>query len=127
MKFSKGFLPIFILFSALTVLFVLLRSQLTQLGFDVTVLIWGNLFLFVLSCVSFIIQFNALKASSPQLFTRYFYLSFVAKFMLVAITVLIYSFNAKTINRYSILTCMGLYLIYVFVEISFVLKTLRRK
>ena len=127
MKFSKGFLPIFVLFIVFTALFFVLRNTLTQLGFDINILLWGNLFLFILSSLSFFIQFKALQADSPQLFTRYFYLSFAAKFLLVAITVLVYAYNAKTINRNSILLCMALYIVYVFVELSFVLKTLRKK
>lgn len=127
MKFSKGFLPIFILFSVITFLIFAMKAGLKQWGFDISILLWGNVFLLILSSFSFLIQYKALKTSSPQLFTRYFYLSFAAKFMLVATTVLIYSFNTKTINKSSILACMVLYLVYTFVEISFVLKTLRTK
>lgn len=127
MKFSKGFIPILVLFIIATASFFLLGSKLKQLGFDISILLWGNVFLFILSSISFVIQYKALQASSAQVFTRYFYLSFAAKFILVATTVLVYSFNAKTINKGSILTCMALYLVYVFVEISFVLKTLRKK
>lgn len=127
MKFSKGFLPIFILFAVIALLIFALKTNLEQLGFDSNILLWGNVFLFILSSLSFFIQFKALQAASPQLFTRYFYLSFAAKFLLVAITVLVYAVNAKTINKNSILTCMALYLVYVFVELSFVLKTLRKK
>ena len=127
MKFSKGFLPILVLFLISTAVFFLFGKKLIQLGFDIDILLWGNVFLFILSSISFFIQYKALQASSAQVFTRYFYLSFVAKFMLVAITVLVYSLNAKTISKSSILTCMALYLVYVFVEMSFVLKTLRKK
>ena len=127
MKFSKGFISIVVLFAVSTSLFFLFANQLKQLGFDINILLWGNVFLLVLSSLSFIIQYKALQSSSPQVFTRYFYLSFVAKFMLVAITVLVYSFNTASINKNSILACMALYLVYTFVEIFFVLKTLRKK
>ncbi|MFT3948652.1 MAG: hypothetical protein QM763_16940 [Agriterribacter sp.] len=127
MRFSKGFLPIGALFIILTGLFLLFSSTLRQYNFDIKLLLWGNLFLFLLSSISFFIQYNALKASNPQAFTRYFYLSFVIKFILVAITVLVYSLNTKAINRNAILLCMGLYLVYVFIEMSFVLKSLRKK
>jgi hypothetical protein len=91
------------------------------------VLLWGNLFLFILSGISFFIQYKGLKVSNPKAFIRYFYLSFVIKFMFVAIIVLVYAVNAQSINKNAVLLCMGLYLVYVFVEVLHVLKFLSKK
>lgn len=127
MKFSKGFLPIVALFLLLTTIFFAGANLLEGYGIDTNVLIWGNLFLFILSSISFFIQQKALQSSSPQVFTRYFYLSFVVKFILVATTVLLYSFSVQKVSKASILICMVVYMMYVFLEISFVLKSLRKK
>lgn len=127
MKIPKGLLPVCALFSVLSIIIFLVRNNLEKYGLDVNVLIWGNIFLFLLSCISFFIQQSALRSGSTQVFTRYFYLSFVTKFILVAVTVLLYSLNTPKVNKASVLVCMGLYLVYVFIEISFVLKSVRNK
>lgn len=127
MKIPKGLLPVCALFLVLSIIIFLSRNALEKYGMDVNVLIWGNVFLFLLSCISFFIQQSALRSGSPQVFTRYFYLSFVVKFILVAVTVLLYSLNTPKVNKASVLVCMVLYLVYVFIELSFVLKSVRKK
>lgn len=107
MKIPKGLLPVCALFSVLSIFIFLFRNNLEKYGMDVNVLIWGNVLLFLLGCISFFIQQRALQSGSPQVFTRYFYLSFVIKFILVAVTVLLYSFNTQKVNKASVMVCRG--------------------
>jgi hypothetical protein len=127
MKFWKAFFPVIILFIILTLLIVLLQNMLAGYGFNVNVLLWGNVFLFLMSLLSFLIQQKGTNPAAPQLFVRYFYLSFIIKFLLVATTVLIYSAFAGRINKAAVIACMAFYLVYMFVEITIVLKSGRPK
>lgn len=122
MRFWKSFSPIFFLFAGLSLAIFLLSNFLKSYGLDIRVLYWGNVFLFVLSLVSFLIQQMGNNPAAPQLFVRYFYIAFIAKFLMVAIVVLLYSAFAGRINKISILICMGLYLFYMFIEIRIALK-----
>lgn len=127
MKFWKAFSPVMLVFVIATILILLLRNMLAGYGFNVDVLLWGNVFLFIMSLISFFIQQKGNNPAKPQLFVRYFYVSFLIKFLLVAVTVLVYSAIAGRINKASIITCMALYLVYMFVEISIALKPGRPK
>lgn len=121
-KSVKQFLPVFILFAVLTALVAISGVWLTQWGFHQATLLWGNMFLFLLSLISFVLLQKAIQSASPQVFVRYFYISFMVKFLLVAITVLIYAKVSTSINRASIIACMSLYIVYTFVEMRILLK-----
>ena len=122
MKFWKTFFPVIVVFVITTGFILLFQKMLSEYNFDVNVLLWGNVFLFLLSLISFFIQKKGVNPKAPQLFVRYFYLSFIIKFLLVATTVLLYSAFAGKINKPAIIVCMALYLVYIFVEVSIVLK-----
>jgi len=121
-KSVKQFLPVSILFVFLTSLIAISGVWLTQWGFDQPTLLWGNIFLFLLSLISFLLLYKAIQSASPQVFVRYFYISFMVKFLLVAIIVLIYAKMATHISRESIIVCMSLYVVYTFVEMRILLK-----
>lgn len=121
-KGVQKFVPVIILFGILAVSIFVSASWLVKSGFDYPVLMWGNIFLFVLSLVSFVLIQKAVSAASSQVFVRYFYISFIMKFFLVAITALLYGRLASSINRESIMVCMGLYIVYTFVEMRILLK-----
>lgn len=123
----KAFLPTLFLFVLLNVCFVLFQTWLIQRGFSHSVLVWGNILLFGLSIISFFFQHRAVNASAPQLLVRYFYLSFLIKFMLVAVMALIYVKTADQVNRMSVIACMVLYLVYTFIETSMLLKSGKQK
>ncbi|MBX3254225.1 MAG: hypothetical protein KF862_08810 [Chitinophagaceae bacterium] len=121
-KNVRKFLPLIVLFVMLSVLIATFASKLTALGFDSAVLFGGNIFLFLLSIISFLLLQKAVGSSSPHAFVRYFYISFASKFFLVAITALIYGRLAAHINRASVIACMALYIVYTFIEMGILLK-----
>ena len=126
MRFWKSFSSVFLLFAVISLIIFLVSSFLISYGLDISVLYWGNVFLFILSLVSFLIQQKVNNPARPQLFVKYFYISFIAKFFMVAIVVLLYSAFAKKINKISVLICMVLYLFYMFIEIRIALKEGKR-
>lgn len=123
----KLFLPSFFLFLLLNGLFMLFQRMLNAYGFSVQVLLWGNVFLFGLSIISFLLQKKAAKSTSPQLVIRYFYISFLVKLILVAVMALIYAKTTAKVNKMSVIACMVFYMLYTFIEISMLLKAGKQK
>lgn len=122
MKKNMQFLPVVIVFFVVSLLIFASGAWLTEQGFDQSTLLGGNIFLFLLTLISFLLLRKAMTSASPQVFVRYFYLSFTAKFFLVAIVALIYGRMVAHINRPSIIVCMVLYLVYTFIEMRILLK-----
>lgn len=122
MQGFKPLLPSIFLFLGLNVLFLLLQGTLADSGFSMIVLYIGNLFIFGLSTVSALLHQKALSAAQPQLFVRYFYISFLIKLMVVAIVALVYIKTAQQVNKISVITCMIIYLVYTFIELRMLLK-----
>ncbi|HRO48480.1 hypothetical protein [Agriterribacter sp.] len=123
----KIFLPSVFLFLILNGLFVLFQSLLVRYGFSISVLLYGNVFLFGLTIISILFQQKAAKSASAQLFIRYFYISFLVKLVLVAVMALVYAQTAAKVNKVSIIACMLFYLVYTFLEISVLLKAGKQK
>ena len=110
----------FILVNAGAVLF---RDKLESYGFDLILVIIGNLFLFFVSGFSFMLMVKGLAAKNNATFLRMFYSSFIFKFILVAIAAFIYIMYAnKEVNKPGIFLCLGLYLIYTVIEVSVLLR-----
>lgn len=115
--------PILLFFILLNGLFILFKAKLMALGFDGDMLIIGNGILFLMTFISSKLLKSSLHAVNSAAFLRGVYGSFLIKFFIVAITVLIYAFlNRSHINKPGLFTLMGLYLVYTFIEISTLLK-----
>ena len=123
----KSFLPSVFIFLLLNGAFILFPRILTEYGFNTQVLLWGNVFLFGLSIISFLLQQKAANSTSPQLIVRYFYISFLVKLILVATIALIYAKTATKVNKASVIACMVFYMVYTFIEISMLLKAGKQK
>ena len=111
----------------LTALLISGRNWLAEKGVDQDVLIIGNIVLFLVSLISFLITFRSLGSQNPHAFVRAIYSGFIAKFFLVAIAAFIYIMIAKTVNKPAIFSCMGLYIVYAALEVSALLRILKQK
>jgi hypothetical protein len=121
-------LPIIIFFILLNALFLTGKNFLERSGFDQGVLIIGNLILFAATLVSFVFARQGLRSENPQAFVRSVYMSIMIKLFICVIAALIYIFLfRKDVNRAALFTCMGLYLIYTFIEVSVLTKMLKEK
>ena len=120
--------PIIIFFILLNALFLAAKNFLERSGFDQSVLIIGNLVLFAATLVSFVFAKQGLTSENPQAFVRSVYMSIMIKLFVCLIAALIYIFLfRKHLNRPALFTCMGLYLIYTFIEVSVLTKMLKEK
>ena len=120
--------PIILFFILLNALFLTGKNFLERSGFDQSVLIIGNLVLFAATLVSFVFSKQGLKSENPQAFVRSVYMSIMIKLFICLIAALIYIFLfRKNLNRPALFTCMGLYLVYTFIEVSVLTKMLKQK
>ena len=121
-------LPLIILFILLNALLLTGKNFLERSGFDQSVLIIGNLILFAATLVSFVFARQGLRSENPQAFVRSVYMSIMIKLFICVIAAVIYIFLfRKNLNRPALFTCMGLYLVYTFIEVSVLTKTLKEK
>lgn len=127
-KTRRPFLTIVILFIALNAFFVTGKGILEKWSVDQAVLIAGNLLLFVVTAISFFISVRGLKNPNPHAFVRSVYGSVMIKFFVFAIAAFIYIQTAKAaVNKPALFICMGLYLVYTFLEVAVLTKLLRKK
>jgi hypothetical protein len=120
--------PMILIFIFLNAFFLLGRDWLAKKGIDEDVLIIGNMLLFLVSLISFLITQHSLQSKNPNAFVRAMYGGFIIKFFVVAIAAFIYIMMAKkNVNKPALFSCMGLYIIYTFFEVSALLRVLKQK
>lgn len=125
-KRFKSFVPIIILFIVLNGLFVSVGSFITRWNADQDVLIVGNLILFIITLFSFLWAQKGLNNKNPHAFFRSIYGSIIVKLFVCLIAAFSYIATYKSdLNKPALFICMGLYLVYSFVEVSILTKLLR--
>ena len=128
MKSRKSWFPILILFILLNTFFLVGKSFLNKQGIDHEVLIGGNLILFIATALSFYISQRSLVSPNPRSSVGSLYGSFMAKFFIIAIAAFVYIMVAKkNLNKPALFICMGLYLVYTFLEVASLQKLLKQK
>lgn len=128
MKKNRPFLPVVLLFIILNALFISANTLLQKWGVDREVLLVGNALLFVITLISFLLAQKALKNANPNAFVRAVIVGIMIKLFVSIIAAFIYISAFKTnINKPALFACMGLYLVYSFVEVSVLTKQLKQK
>jgi hypothetical protein len=126
MRNRKSFFPLILIFIVLNAIFIAGRTRLEGWGFDQEVLIIGNLYLFIISLVSFLISMKGLNTTNPHAFVRSVYGSIMIKLFVTIIVAFIYiATQKKDLNKPAFFTLMGLYLVYTFIEVSILTKMLK--
>jgi hypothetical protein len=127
-KVHQSTRPLLIFFAIISVFCITGKGWLERNGMDRNVLFIGNLILFSVSLAGFLITNNSLKSINTQAFLRALYGSFILKFFVVAAAAFIYFMIArKDLNKPALLVCAGLYIIYTAIEISSLMKILKKK
>ena len=122
----KAFLPIILLFIILNGFFIGGKTMLQRWGADQNVLIIGNLLLFGITLMSFLMAQRGLKSTNPHAFVRSVYGSIMIKLFVCLIAAFIYiAMFRKELNKPAFFTLMGLYLVYTFIEVSTLTKMLK--
>jgi hypothetical protein len=121
--FNKSIIPLVIVFLIVAILVLVFRDPLVQHGFDWQVLSGGNLFIYLVTVVSMHMLSKGLHAERTQLFLRQAYGGIMLKLFACAAAAFIYILaSGSSLNKPALFACMGLYLVYTFVELSVIMK-----
>lgn len=122
----KPIRPLMFVFIILTALFIAGDSFLKKYNVDQDVIIGGNVLLFLVSLVSFLITSRSFRSANPNVFMRALYSSFIIKFFVVAIAAFIYiQYAGKAVNKPAIMLCAALYIIYTGIETRNLVRILK--
>ncbi|MGZ3851566.1 MAG: hypothetical protein ACXVBX_02165 [Flavisolibacter sp.] len=124
----RGFMPVILVFIVLNAFFLAGRTMLQRWNLDQDVAIIGNTLLFVITLISFLLAQRGLKNPNPYAFVRSIYGSVMLKLFVCIIAAFIYISMYKTkLNKPALFMCMGLYLVYTFLEVASLTKLLKHK
>jgi hypothetical protein len=124
----RSITPLVLVFLLVSIFCLVFRSTLASWNIDWKVVLTGNLFLFIVSLFSYYLHFRALTTTNNHAFLRFVYSAFIGKFFLVITFVVIYALAAgKATNRLGLFTCLGLYIVYTYIETSALMKMNKRK
>ena len=127
-KSTRFFVPIILLFIFLNAFFIIGSHLLQKWNADRNVLILGNLLLFVVTIISLFIGRKGLHSTNPHAFVRSVFGSIIIKLFVCMIAAFIYiAIFKKDLNKPAFFTCMGLYLVYTFMEVAALTKMLKVK
>ena len=120
--------PMILVFILVNAFFLVGKGWLIKRGADQEVLIVGNLLLFAVSVITFLITCRSLQSSNPNAFVRAMYGGFIIKFFAVAVAAFIYiMITKKNVNKPALFSCMLLYVVYTFIEVKTLLGVLKQK
>jgi hypothetical protein len=118
----------FLFFLAVTVTCIVLRSKGGEWGWDFDVLLVGNLVVFMATLGSYFLLRKSLYSKNPQAFVRAMYGSFILKFFIIVVAAFAYIMAAgKNANKPALFTSLGLYFIYMFIEISVLTRMMKNQ
>lgn len=124
----KGFMPILLFFILLNAFFISGKTLLQKWNMDQGVVIIGNAILFFITLISFLLALRGLSNPNPHAFVRSVYMSVMLKLFVCMIAAFIYiSIYKINLNKPALFTCMGLYLVYTFMEVGVLMKMLKQK
>ncbi len=126
MILKKSLAPLFALLVAVNAVAVIFRQSMERIGYDINVLLLGNLLICIITAISFSMLYRGMRASDSFGFLRSVYGSFIIKLILVAGIVFVYAFRSA-INKMSLFTCMFLYLVYTFLEMQALMRVFRKR
>lgn len=124
----RSLIPVIIFFIVLNAFFLIWRGRLEGWDADVDVLVLGNLILFIITVISFLMGLNGLKQTNPNAFVRSVYGGIMVKLFICIIAAFVYiAIHKSNVNKPALFICMGLYLVYTFIEVSILMKMLRQR
>lgn len=123
-----GFMPVVIFYIALNGFFISGKNVLQRWGVDQDVVIFGNLLLLLVTLFSFLLAKRGLSNPNPHAFVRSVYSSVMLKLFVCMIAAFVYILIWKShLNKPGLFICMGLYLVYTFMEVAVLMKLLKQK
>jgi hypothetical protein len=117
-----------VLICMLLILILDQKNVLDKNRINAWVLLTGNFILFSATALSFYVSQRSLTSTNPNASVRSLYGSFMIKFFVCVAAAFVYILIAKkNVNKPALFICMGLYLVYTFVEVASLQKLLKQK
>lgn len=124
----KNISPLLVLFMLINILLFAFPKFLVAKNIDQAFVLAANAILFLLSTFGFIIQKKGALSANLNAFLRGIYTSLLAKMFLIVAAILIYIvILGGNINKAAILISMALYILYTMIEVTQLMKLVRRK
>jgi ABC-type Fe3+-siderophore transport system permease subunit len=115
--------PLIITFALFSILFLAMFRLLQNLHTDPYVLLIANALLFFISIFSMIIQLKGLHHKNPHVFVRSVMTGMLMKMAICLLAVFLYVYlSGNAYNKRGIFLSLFLYLVYLAVEVSAVMK-----
>jgi hypothetical protein len=127
-KVMRNFRPAIFVFFFLNIGFFSMQSRLSEKGFDHEVLVYGNIILFTIFLVSFMMVSKGQRSKNNHEFFRLMYGSFILKLFLLAGIAFAYIMTMKkAVNKPALFLCMALYVVYTIIEVTALMKSGKQK
>ena len=127
MKQRRFLLPLLSVFIICNGFFLSASNLLARWSMDRDMLIIANSLLFILTLITFFIQQKALLNSNPNVFVRSIMGGMMIKMFACIIALFIYWLLVKEkFSKTSVIAAMGIYLIYLAMEVRLVTKLNRQ-
>jgi hypothetical protein len=124
----KKFIPVIGFFLLINLIIFIFFNSLKESGFNVAFLIVANIVLFLLTFFGFYIQTRGVRSTNINAFIRGVYSSLLLKMFVIVGAILVYIVAmGGEVNKPSILTSLGIYLVYTFIEVVQLMKIARKK
>ena len=122
-----AYLPLLFVFLFVSSSSVVFGKELTKYHIDLNMVIIGNIILFSVTLLSFLLYQKALLADNTQAFLRNVYSGMMIKFFVCISATFIYVLTTgNAVNRPALFILMFLYLLYTFMETALLLKRSRQ-
>ena len=126
--FYRPVFPAIMIFLILNSGFLITVKRLEAWGFDYSVLVFGNIIVFGISLLSYWMAVKGLTTKNNHAFFRWVYGSVMMKLFILAGVAFVYiMMNKKEVNKPGLFFCMGLYIVYTFIEVSGLMKVNKQK
>ncbi|ANH81301.1 hypothetical protein A8C56_10185 [Niabella ginsenosidivorans] len=105
------------LFILISCFFLFGKDALRENNVDNTVVLIGNLLLFLISLLNIYRSASAINNPNPQVFVRVFYSGFVIRLFACGAAAFVYIYTQQgKINKPALFICLGIYIIYSLIE-----------
>ena len=124
----KKLLPVIVFFILINALVVIFGYSLIAAGFNAGFLLAANVILFLLTCFGFFIQTKGVRSTNVHAFIRGVYSSLLLKMFVIVGAIVVYILiMSGQVNKPSLFTSMGIYLVYTSMEVIQLMKIARKK
>jgi len=122
---GKPIWPLHLVFILVTMFCLVAWTIIAKAGANPLVILLGNATIYGACLLSYRMATRSMGNPNPHAFVRAIYASTFSKMGICLFAVLLYIFLAPPVNRASLFTCMGLYLVYTWLEVSILNKQTR--